>query len=96
VIQATLMTEKGPIVIIGINHANWERLQAGMPLDIDLKRLTPPGKRLTRMVVHYARTYEDVVKDMAEGGFEVPDEMMESAKRLDATLAREKRERGQT
>jgi hypothetical protein len=71
VIQATLQTDKGPIGIIGINRENWLRLQAGMPLDIDLKSLTPPGTRMNRIIIHYAPTYEDVVKDLEQGGFPI-------------------------
>jgi hypothetical protein len=93
-IQATLQTDKGPIGIIGINHENWRRLHAGMPLDIDIKSMTPPGTRMNRVVIHYAHTYEDVVKDLSEGGFDIPDEMREEAKKMDATLARERRQRG--
>lgn len=88
-IQATLLTKKGPIVVIGINHANWERLNAGMPLKIDLRPLTPPGTRITEVYVHYAKTYEDVVKDLQESGFDVSEDMMASAKQLDSELSKD-------
>jgi len=90
-IQATLQTDKGPIGIIGINYENWRRLQAGMPLDIDLKALTPPGTRMNRVVIHYGYTYEDVVKDISDGGLEVPESMHEEARNMDAIIARDRR-----
>jgi hypothetical protein len=89
VIQATLQTDKGPIGIIGINRENWLRLQAGMPLDIDLKSLTPPGTRMNRIIIHYAHTYEDVVKDLEQGGFPIPESMYEAARRMDEVLTKE-------
>lgn len=82
-------TNKGPIGIIGINEENLRRMKAGMPLDIDLKRITPPGTRMNRVIVHYAATYEQVVDDMASGGFEIPDKLRNEAKRLDSELERE-------
>lgn len=91
-IQATLQTNKGPVGLIGINYENWRRLKAGMPLDIDLRAITPPGTRLNRMVIHYAHTYEDVVKDIAEGGFEVTEEMLETARNMDASVAQARRQ----
>lgn len=90
-IQATLGTDKGPIGIVGINYENWRRLKAGMPLDIDLKAITPPGTRLNRVVIHYAHTYEDVCKDIHAGGIDVPESMREEARRMDAIIAQERR-----
>ena len=90
-IQATLETDKGPIGIIGINFENWRRLKAGMPVDINLKEMTPPGKRIIRVIVHYAHTYEDVVKDIAEGGLEIPESMLKEARDMDFIIARDRR-----
>lgn len=92
-IQLAFQTIKGPVGIIGINHENLRRMQAGMPLDIDLKQITPPGIRINRVVIHYAHTYEDVVKDVREGGFDIPDSLLEEAKKMDETLNRERLER---
>ena len=64
-------------------------MQAGMPLDIDLKAITPPGTRMNRVVIHYAHTYEDVIKDVREGGFDIPEALLERAKEMDETLRRD-------
>lgn len=85
-------TDKGPMAIIGINYENMVRMKAGMPLDIDLKPITPRGQRITRVFVHYAHTYAEVVEDMAQGGMPVNDDVREEARRLDEQLKRERRE----
>ena len=89
-IRAALQTDKGPIGVIGINHENLRRMQAGMPLDINLKEITPPGMRMNRMVIHYAHTYEDVVKDLKEGGFPISEEFLQAAKAMDERLQNER------
>ena len=89
-IRAALQTDKGPIGIIGISHENVIRMEAGMPLDIDLKAITPPGTRMNRLVIHYAHTYEDVIKDMEEGGLPVPVQLRKEAKMLDEALNQER------
>jgi hypothetical protein len=91
-IRLSLQTDKGPIGIIGINDENLVRMKAGMPLDIDIKALTPPGMKMNRLVVHYAHTYEQVLEDMANGGIPVTEEIREQAKAMDAQLKEEKRE----
>lgn len=88
-IRLVLGTNKGPIGIVGINDANLLRLKAGMPLDVDLKAMTPPGTRMNRLLVHYAHTYEQVVEDMANGGLPVNDEVRKTAQDLDAQLKEE-------
>jgi hypothetical protein len=90
VIQLSVITNKGPIGIIGINYENLRRLKAGMPLDINIKQITPPGTRVNHVFVHYADTYEQVVDDMAEGGLPVTDELRKMASDMDARLKREK------
>jgi hypothetical protein len=90
-IRAAVQTDKGPIALIGINYDNMIRMKAGLPLDIDLKAITPPGKRMTRVIVHYAHTYEQVVRDMAKGGIPVNAELLEYAQDLDEQLKKEKR-----
>ena len=92
-IRATLDTDKGPVAIIGINAENMVRMRAGLPLQIDLKEITPPGKRINRVVVHYAETYEQVVRDMMQEGLLQAEKMLDSAKAMDEHIAREKRER---
>lgn len=89
-------TAKGPVAIIGINHENLLRMQAGLPLDIDLKKLTPIGKRITKVVVHYAHTYEEVVNDIEKNGkgLEVPDVVREEARAMDEQVKRESEGRG--
>lgn len=93
-IRATLLTDKGPIGIIGISFENLRRLKAGMPLDIDIKPIIPPGTRMNRVVIHYAHTYEDVVKDMEEA-FDVDPQILEQmrkeAKELDEASKRARR-----
>lgn len=90
-LQFVFQTSEGPLAIIGINHENSRRLQAGMPLNIDLKKITPPGLKINRMIIHYGHTYEDVVKDLQEGQFRLPDELREHAKKMDETIAKEKK-----
>lgn len=90
-IQVALQTDKGPIGIIGINYENLRRMKAGMQLDVDLKKITPPGTRLNRLLVHYADTYVQCVDDMAAGGLPVTDQFRQIAKELDDRLKREKR-----
>lgn len=90
-IQVALQTDKGPIGIIGINHENLRRMKAGMPLDIDIKKITPPGSRMNRVLVHYAATYVQGVDDMAAEGLPVTDGLRQTAKQLDDQLKREKR-----
>lgn len=82
-LRAGLKTTKGPIALIGINAENKKRMEAGMPLDIDLKPIQLYGSRFTRVIVHYAETYEDVVRDMEEGGIEVTEEFYQMARDLD-------------
>ena len=91
-IRFTLETNKGPIAIIGISDANLIRMQAGMPLDIDLKSITPPGKRLNRAFIHLGHTYEQVLDDMRIGGFPITEHMIKTAKDLDEQIEREKKE----
>ena len=90
-IRAALETNKGPIGIIGINAENLRRMKAGMPLDIDIHSMTPPGTRMNRLVVHYAETYEQVVDDMAQEGLPVREELREEARKMDASLLRARR-----
>lgn len=90
-IQFVFRTNEGPMGIIGINAENLRRLQAGMPLDINLKKITPPGTRINQILIHYAQTYEDVVKDMQEGGLPVPDAFLEHAQKMDERIEREKK-----
>jgi hypothetical protein len=90
-LQLGASTNKGPIAIIGINDDNLVRLQAGMPLEIDLKALTPPGKRLVKAYIHFAHTYEDVLKDIDEGGLGVNEEMYENARKLDKTAEKSRK-----
>lgn len=90
-LQLGASTSKGPIAIIGINDDNLARLQAGLPLEVDLKPLTPPGKRLTAVYFHYAHTYEDTLKDIVEGGLDVPEAMWEQTRELDKTAEKSRK-----
>jgi hypothetical protein len=90
VIRAALNTNRGPIGIIGINQENLRRLQAGMPLDIDIKAITPPGTKMGRLIIHYAHTYEEVVQDMEEGGLPVTDTLRAEARKLDEEMSQER------
>jgi hypothetical protein len=81
---------KGPTGIIGITDENIKRMRAGMPLDINLKEITPPGDpRMKRLVIHLADTYEHVVDDMEKDGLPVTEELRKQARDLDAELAKE-------
>ena len=91
-IQFAFRTNQGPIGIIGINEENLRRMQAGMPLDINLKAITPPGTIMNRVVIHYAHTYEDVVRDVRQGGFDIPEALLNKAKEMDETLKQERRD----
>ena len=90
-LQMAIGTNEGPIGIIGINEENVRRLKAGMPLDINLKAITPPGTRINRLVIHYAHTYEQIVDDMQRSGLPTNDRLRNEAKRLDEQLAQERR-----
>lgn len=90
-IHAAIQTDKGPIGVIGINYENLRRMKAGMPLQIDIKMITPPGTRMNRLVVHYADTYVQVVDDMVQGGLPLNAEFRDLARKLDEQSKREKR-----
>src|SRR4051794_26807315 len=84
---------KGPTGIIGITEENVKRMRAGMPLDINLKEITPPGDpRMKRVVIHLADTYEHVVDDMEKDGLPVTNALREQARALDTEMAREQSE----
>lgn len=90
-IQAAVGMGKGlAIGIIGINLENHRRMKAGMPLNIQLEKITPPGTRMTNLVVHYADTYVQVVDDMAQGGVPVTDTLRQEAKAMDDRIKKEK------
>lgn len=91
-LKMVLQTDQGPIGIIGITEGNLVRMKAGMPLDINIKELTPPGTRMNRLVVHYAHTYEEIVDDMANAKYPVVDELRHLARRLDEQMKREGRQ----
>ena len=90
-VKATLITDKGPIALVGINDENVRRLRAGLPIDINLKELTPPGTRLNRLVLHLAHTYAEVVEDMEKVGMPVEEALRKAAKDMDAQIKRERR-----
>lgn len=93
-IKAALQTNKGPIGIIGITDENIVRMRAGMPLDIDLKEITPPNTRINRVVIHLAHTHEEVVDDMEKGDIPITHEFRMIARDLDIQLKRERLARG--
>jgi hypothetical protein len=43
---------------------------------------------MNRVIIHYAHTYEDVVRDVQEGGWDIPNALIEKAKELDAEFRR--------
>lgn len=87
------MTNHGPIALLGINDDNVERLRAGMPLDVHLKDMTPQGKRIIRVVIHLAHTYEEVVDDWEKGGVPVTDALRKEARAMDELIAKEKKDK---
>ena len=94
-IKATLVTDIGPIALIGINDANIRRLRAGMPLDIKLKDLNPPGMHVERVVISLAHTYTEVLEDWTRDGVPVTKEMRFEAQALDNQLKEEKNKEDQ-
>lgn len=92
-IRMALITDAGPIGIVGINDENVLRMRAGMPLDINIDEITPPGQRIRRLVVHLGHTYEHVVDDMQKDGLPVTDDLRQQARDLDSQLLKERRER---
>lgn len=94
-LKAALITNKGPIALIGLNDENILRMRAGMPLDIDIKELTPPGTRVNRVIIHLAHTYTEVVEDMIKEGIPMKDEFRQRAQEMDERIRRERRARKQ-
>lgn len=90
-IQLIFQTNNGPIGVFGINHENLRRMKAGMPLSIDIQKITPEGTRINQIVIHYADTYVQGVDDMVSGGLPVTDQIRQTAKEMDDRLKREKR-----
>lgn len=93
-LRVAMMTDKGPIAMVGITHENILRMRAGMPLDIHLKDITPPGTRINRVVLNLGESYKHTVDEMDEAGFPVTAKLREHAEELDAQLKRERLERG--
>lgn len=83
-IRATLIGNEGPIGFVGINDGNIARMKAGMPLDIKLGPMTPPGMLIGRVIIHLAHTYEEVLDDMVQGGLPDHPELRKMARELDA------------
>lgn len=82
-LRVGLKTDKGFIGVVGIIHDNVLRMRAGMPLDIDLKDMGPPGVRINRVYVHLSDTYEQTVDEMDEAGLPTNDALRETARNLD-------------
>jgi hypothetical protein len=64
VIKARLVTEAGPIAVLGLSGENVTRLVAGEPIVVDLAELGMSG----RVVVMYGRTEHDIVTELGEVG----------------------------
>jgi len=92
-LRICLQTDKGPIGIVGINDENLRRMKAGMPLDVNIKDITPPGTRMNRVIIHYAHTYAQVVDDMEKGGLPINEDLKREAQDLDEQLKRERRDK---
>lgn len=94
-LRVAMMTNEGPIALVGITQENVLRMRAGMPLDIRLKDITPPGKgRINRVVVSLSEDYEHMVDELAAAKLPVSDKLREHAKELDKELKRERRAEG--
>lgn len=93
-LRVTVMTSKGPVGIVGIVNENILRMRAGMPLDINIKEITPPGTRINRLVINLAETHEQTVDEMEESGFPINDELRKRARGLDEQLKRERMAKG--
>jgi hypothetical protein len=84
-LKATMITKSGEaIAFVGIVDGNVDRMRAGMPMDINFAELTPPGYRISRMIVHLAHTYEQVVDDMVAGGLPENAQIRREAREMDA------------
>jgi hypothetical protein len=92
-IKFTMMTNKGPYVFLGICDENVRRLRAGMPIEVDMKELTPPGMRVSKLFVHLGHTYENVVRDMMEADLPVTEEHLQTAQEMDLRLKWEAEQR---
>lgn len=93
-IKAALQVSGGPIGIIGITDENVVRMRAGMPLDIDLKEITPPSTRINRVIIQLAHTHEQLIDEMEQAGLPVTAEFRQMARDLDVQLKKERMERG--
>jgi hypothetical protein len=85
-IQIGIKTNTGVVGIVGINQTDVQRVTSGLPLNVDIKKITPPGANLIQLVVHYAETYEQVVDDIVLSGITVPGTLRRTAKALDEKL----------
>jgi hypothetical protein len=87
-------SDKGPVGMVFITEENIIRMRAGMPLNVDIKGMTPPGKKLVRLAINLAENHEHSVDEMEAAGFDIPDELRLRAQELDKELKRERLARG--
>ena len=83
-LRATLVSDKEVVCLVGIVDKNIVRMNAGMPLDINIDEMTPPGRQINRIVVNLCTTYIQWIDELEQAGMEIPDHLRETAKRLDA------------
>ena len=55
-------TEKGPLFILGLSHANLDRMRAGQPVKVDLTELGYSGD----VVIFTGETEESMAEEMRE------------------------------
>lgn len=93
-LRVGMQTDKGPIILVGITEENIIRMRAGMPLDINLKDIAPPGARIARVYIGLNEDYEHLIDEMDTAGLPITDELRKHARKLDHQLKHERRERG--
>jgi hypothetical protein len=89
-IRATLITERGPIIVLGITDQNITRLRAGMPIDVDLAPMLRDGQQPARVVILHGETHMEIVEAIEEAT-PMPLSFREEARKLDEMLKAEGR-----
>lgn len=70
-----------PVVLLGIDDRNIERLKQGMPIKLDGSQV---GLGEVDLAITYGKRLQDIVDDLARAGVDVPLAALEAAKAVDA------------
>lgn len=97
-IRTVMVTQEGPLVILGIVGENVRRLQQGMPIEVDITDLldaSSQGREIgenerLRIAIAYGDTHRAIIEgmDSAVPGV-VPPGLLAAAEQLDAQLREE-------